>query len=58
VKINWGHDLDPPLVVMNRHDLERYGFERLKHRIDEFGWRGFIVVTGWHETVLAVYRRW
>lgn len=58
MKINWGRDLDPPLLVMNKHDLNLYGYEALKRRIDAFGWRGFIILASWDGPVLAVYRRW
>ena len=58
VKINWGYELDPPLIVLNRHDLDKFGFEALKRRTDEFGWRGFMVVHTWGENPVALYRRW
>lgn len=58
MKINWGIGLDPPLLVLPKHELNKYGYEQLKARTEEFGLRGFVVLEQWPDRILAVYRRW
>jgi hypothetical protein len=58
LKINWGFDLDPPLLTFNKDDLNGFGYEALKHRCNELGMRGFVVLSHWPDKILAVYRRW
>lgn len=58
MKINWGLDLDPPLLVLNKRDLARFGYKNLKIQTERSGMRGFVVVDQWPRPILAMYRRW